>query len=223
MPTAGPTGTTIGVRYKFSDDVEVISGSIRVLAPNGDVIIGAAASLIGGSGREGVNFTKVTIPQSALGVGTVLTVQARATDKSGKSSAWVNVGTFTIAADIPDYPTINVSGIASPITPLASSGTGGQGRIGATITFTYNTFASRGASENHEIKLVGGGQEILLTKILRQTAGVLRATWQGTFVVPTSVVVGTTYSLQAQITDYYDYKSLWTEIGRLLILPPFSP
>ena len=95
--------------------------------------------------------------------------------------------------------------------------------MGSTITFTYTTYASRGASDAHELKLVGGGQEIALTRTIRQTAGALRATWQGAFVVPSSVVVGTTYSVQAQITDYYDYKSAWTEIGTLTILPPYTP
>lgn len=223
MPSSGPTGTGVGVRYKITDDVEIASGSVRFITSGGQVIAQGASALIGGSNRDAHYFAKIVIPQGSVVLATTLTIQANATDKSGKTSAWVNVGTFTIAADIPDYPTINVSGIASPITPLALSGTGGQGRIGSTITFTYNTYASRGASDAHEIKLVGGGQEILLTRTLRQIAGALRATWQGTFVVPTSVVVGATYSVQAQITDYYDYKSLWTEIGRLVILPPYTP
>lgn len=163
------------------------------------------------------------MPIGSASLGEVLTIQAKATDKSGKSSDWVNVGTFTIAADIPDYPTINITNISSPVTPLATSGSGGQGRVGSTITINYNTYASRGADVNHGVKLVANGVEIPVTPTVRQTAGALRATWQDTFVIPANVVVGTTYSVQVQITDYYNYKSVWTEIGTLTILPPYTP
>ena len=223
MPASGPTGTGVGVRYKVTDDVEIASGAVRFVTASGQVIAQGSATLIGGGVREAHYFAKITIPQGSVSLGTVLIIQANATDKSGKNSGWINVGTFTIASDIPDYPTINVTGITAPVTPLATSGSGAQGRIGSTITFTYNTNASRGADENHEIKLVGDGQEIVLTRTLRQTAGALRATWQGTFVVPANATVGTNYAVQTQITDYYGYKSVWTEIGRLVILPPFTP
>jgi secreted trypsin-like serine protease len=223
MPASGPTGTGVGVRYKITDDVEITSGSIRFVNAAGAVIAQGASALIGGSNRDAHYFAKITIPQGSANMGDVITIQGNATDKSGKVSPWVNVGTFTIAADIPDYPTINITNISAPVTPLATSGSGGQGRVGSTITINYNTYASRGADVNHGVKLVAGSVEIPVTPTVRQTAGALRATWQDTFVIPANVVVGTTYSVQVQITDYYNYKSVWTEIGTLTILPPYTP
>jgi len=89
------------------------------------------------------------------------------------------------------------------------------------------TFASRGSDGIPTLKLVTADIEIPLTVtsngVIGYQVGGTRTIRSANFTIPQSVVVGTTYTVKAQITDYYDYKSVWTDIGTLTVLPPYTP
>jgi len=227
MPAAGPTGTTVGVRYYLSDDVLVNSAVIRFVKADGSVVVQQNNSQMEPARAPVFQLQKVVIPPGSANIGDVLTIQVRATDASGKSSSWVTVGTFTMATDIPDYPLIEVTNLATSVTPIAASGSGGAGRVGSSINASLKMVASRGTDGIPAVKLVAGAVEIPVTLAdvahVGYEAGGTKTIKSARFVVPATAVVGTTYSVQAQITDYYDYKSLWTEIGTLTILPPYTP
>jgi len=227
MPAAGPTSTTVGVRYALSDDVLVNAAALRFIKSDGTVVVEQNNSTLGNVRTSALQIQKVVIPPGSANIGDVLTIQVRATDATGKSSPWTSVGTFTIAVDIPDYPTIDLINVTTPISPVATSGSGGQGRVGSTITTNFVTFASRGSDGIPTLKLVTADIEIPLTitsnGVIGYQVGGTRTIRSANFTIPQSVVVGTTYTVKAQITDYYDYKSVWTDIGTLTVLPPYTP
>jgi hypothetical protein len=227
MPAAGPTSTTVGVRYALSDDVLVNAAALRFIKSDGTVVVEQNNSTVNPTRTSALQIQKVVIPPGSANIGEVLTIQVRATDATGKSSPWTSVGTFTIAADIPDYPTIDLINVTTPISPVATSGSGGQGRVGSTITTNFVTFASRGSDGIPTLKLVTADIEIPLTitsnGVIGYQVGGTRTIRSANFTIPQSVVVGTTYTVKAQITDYYDYKSVWTDIGTLTVLPPYTP
>jgi hypothetical protein len=98
IPTSGPAGTSIAVRFGARDNLGITSTTVRLVNPQNVVVNTATGSFIGGGASDGIYLANVSTASSGPGIGDVYQIQAQARDAAGNASTWYTVGGFIITS-----------------------------------------------------------------------------------------------------------------------------
>jgi hypothetical protein len=115
VPTSGAAGASISVRFVATDNIGIANTSVRLINPGNAVVASASGSFIAGSVSDGVySATIATAVSGPLG-GDIYQIQVQARDASGNSSAWFNLGSYTISSQgvLPTFGAPQISSVAS--------------------------------------------------------------------------------------------------------------
>ena len=102
IPTSGPAGTSIAVRFVARDNIGIASTQVRLVNPQNVVVSTVNGTFQVGSTADGGYIANISTASSGPNNGDVYQIQAAATDGAGNMSSWFNVGTFTITSPIID-------------------------------------------------------------------------------------------------------------------------
>lgn len=126
-PTSGAAGVSISVRFNASDNIGIASTNIRLINPGNVVVASATGSFIAGGTTDGVYSATIATALSGPLSGDIYQIQAQASDASGNSSGWFNLGTYTISgllsALVPTFGSVtsNATGFTFQISNYNSS------------------------------------------------------------------------------------------------------
>ena len=102
IPTSGPAGTSIAVRFVARDNIGIASTQVRLVNPQNVAVSTVSGTFQVGSTSDGGYIANISTASSGPNNGDVYQIQAAATDGAGNMSTWFNVGTFTITSPIID-------------------------------------------------------------------------------------------------------------------------
>ncbi len=100
IPTSGAAGAGISIRFIATDNIGIASTSVRLINPENVVVATSSGSFIGGGVDDGVYSATIATAASGPLSGNIYQIQVQARDASGNSSAWFNLGTYTIASQV---------------------------------------------------------------------------------------------------------------------------
>ena len=98
IPISGAAGASISVRFIATDNIGIANTSVRLINPGNVVVASASGSFIAGGTRDGVYSATIATASSGPLSGDVYQIQVQARDASGNSSAWFNLGSYTISS-----------------------------------------------------------------------------------------------------------------------------
>ena len=115
IPTSGAAGASISVRFIATDNIGIANTSIRLINPENVVVATSSGSFIGGGVSDGVYSATIATASSGPLGGNVYQIQVQASDGSGNSSSWFNLGTYTIASQVllPTFGAPQISSVAT--------------------------------------------------------------------------------------------------------------
>jgi hypothetical protein len=100
IPTSGAAGASISVRFIATDNIGIANTSIRLINPGNVVVASSSGSFIAGGVSNGVYSATIATASSGPLGGDVYQIQVQASDGSGNSSSWFNLGTYTISSQV---------------------------------------------------------------------------------------------------------------------------
>lgn len=98
IPTSGPAGSTVAVRFIARDNVGIVSTQARLVNPQNVAVSTVDGTFQVGSVTDGGFIANLTTASSGPRAGDVYQIQAMARDAAGNASSWFTLGTFTITA-----------------------------------------------------------------------------------------------------------------------------
>jgi secreted trypsin-like serine protease len=115
IPTSGAAGASISVRFIATDNIGIANTSVRLINPENVVVATSSGSFIGGGVSDGVYSATIATASSGPRGGNVYQIQVQASDGSGNSSSWFNLGTYTIASQVllPTFGAPQISSVAA--------------------------------------------------------------------------------------------------------------
>ena len=115
IPTSGAAGASISVRFIATDNIGIANTSIRLINPENVVVATSSGSFIGGGVSDGVYSATIATASSGPLGGNVYQIQVQASDGSGNSSSWFNLGTYTISSQgaLPTFGAPQISSVAT--------------------------------------------------------------------------------------------------------------
>lgn len=98
IPTSGPAGSTVAVRFVARDNIGIVSTQARLVNPQNVAVSTVDGTFQVGSVTDGGFIANLTTASSGPVAGDVYQIQAMARDAAGNASSWFTLGTFTITA-----------------------------------------------------------------------------------------------------------------------------
>lgn len=96
IPTSGPAGSTVAVRFVARDNIGIVSTQARLVNPQNVAVSTVDGTFQVGSVTDGGFIANLATASSGPVVGDVYQIQAMARDAAGNASSWFTLGTFTI-------------------------------------------------------------------------------------------------------------------------------
>jgi hypothetical protein len=115
IPTSGAAGASISVRFIATDNIGIANTSVRLINPGNVVVASYSGSFIAGSVSDGVYSATIATASSGPLGGDVYQIQVQASDASGNSSSWFNLGSYTISSQgtLPTFGAPQISSVTS--------------------------------------------------------------------------------------------------------------
>jgi len=115
IPTSGAAGASISVRFVATDNIGIVNTSVRLINPGNVVVASSSGSFIAGGVSNGVYSATIATASSGPLSGDVYQIQVQASDGSGNSSSWFNLGSYTISSQgvLPTFGAPQISSVAT--------------------------------------------------------------------------------------------------------------
>jgi hypothetical protein len=98
IPTSGPAGSNVAVRFVARDNIGIVSTQARLVNPQNVAVSTVNGTFQVGSANDGGYIANLATAVSGPNIGDVYQIQAMARDAAGNASSWLTIGTFTITA-----------------------------------------------------------------------------------------------------------------------------
>jgi uncharacterized protein YfaS (alpha-2-macroglobulin family) len=194
---------------KVTDNVGVTSVSLRILAPNGQVLSTFTAGRIEGGPTSGTYTNDWVVPCTAtLGV---YRAEAQAKDAANNISLWTPLGNFQVLA--PSIPDTSA--------PLVLSGTISQSSVNVCKAITEIRAQVRDESRitNVTASLVNSaGVAAYAETLILKSGTTAEGSFANSMTLPCSIPTGT-YTVRIQARDQWGKSSALVSIGTIAVLP----